>query len=88
MNFFSCNNDRVENIGELVLEVLLSSNIDSITDLGLSGNESWFKNPNSLEERSYNVDLLLELISKQAGLQKIGFGGDKDDNNAFSSIAT
>ena len=75
MNFFSCNNDRVENIGELVFELLLNSNIDSITDLRLTGNESWFKNPNSLEERSGNVDLLLELINKQAGLQEIHLGG-------------
>ena len=30
--------DDVENIGELVLEILLSSSIDSIIDLNLGGN--------------------------------------------------
>ena len=35
MNYFSENEDKVENICELVLESLLSSNIDSITNLDL-----------------------------------------------------
>ena len=64
MNEFSGNEDVSENIGELVLEILLSSSIDSIADLNLSKNKSWFK-----EDREGNVDLLAELISKQAGLQ-------------------
>ena len=33
---FSKDKERDENIGELILESLLSSNIDSITDLNLS----------------------------------------------------
>ena len=44
MYFFSYDKDSDENIGELVLDTLLSSNIDTITDLNLGGNESWFWN--------------------------------------------
>ena len=47
---FSENNDRVENIGELVLEALLSSNIDSITELVFYDNKSWFRHPETEEE--------------------------------------
>ena len=64
MEGFSDDNDKNENIGELVLEILLSSSIDSITDLDLRENLSWFKG----EERKGNVDLLMELITKQTGL--------------------
>ena len=41
---FSKNNYFIENInmGELVLETILSSTINTITDLNLAGNESWF----------------------------------------------
>ena len=42
MNFFSREKDVNENIGEIVLETLLSSNIDSITSLSLGGNATWF----------------------------------------------
>ena len=38
LNGFSRDSDREENIGELVLEALLSSNINSITDLNLGYN--------------------------------------------------
>ena len=38
MNKFSFDMDRNSNIGELVLEAILSSIIDSITDLNLSYN--------------------------------------------------
>jgi len=68
MNQFSGIKDFSENIGELVLEILLSSNINSIADLNLSENYSWFHNPETEEEREGNVDLLAELISKQTGL--------------------
>ena len=47
LELFSYDRDRVENIGELVLETLLNSNIDSITDLNLRQNPSWFKNYNT-----------------------------------------
>ena len=47
MDTFSVNNDREQNIGELVLESLLCSDIDSITDLNLVSNSSWFKHPDS-----------------------------------------
>ena len=69
MKCFSINEDKNENVGELILEILLNSNIDSIIELNLSENESWFKKPNSTEERTSSVDLLVELISKQPGLE-------------------
>ena len=47
MNNFSADLDREENIGEIVLETLLSSNIESITDLDLSHNASWFHHPDT-----------------------------------------
>lgn len=44
LTMWGFSNEKVnENIGEIVLETLLSSNIDSITDLNLSSNYSWFK---------------------------------------------
>ena len=43
MSEFSSGSDKIENIGELVLEILMSSSIDSITDLDLGGNSSWFR---------------------------------------------
>ena len=58
MDYFSMNKDKDTSIGELVLESLLSSNIESITDLNLSFNKSWFKNFDTIEESSSNVDLL------------------------------
>ena len=70
-------------MGELVLETLLSSNVDSIIDLNLSDNNSWFWHPVTKEERSDNVDLLAELISKQTALQHLNLR-----NNGFSSNAT
>ena len=68
---FSWGNDIEENIGELVLEALLSSDIDSINDLVLDCNDSWFNNPITKEERYNNVELLSELIFKQASLEEI-----------------
>ena len=55
MQDFSAYGDIEQNICELVLESLLSSNIDSIIDLNLSGNYSWFKHPDSKEDISANV---------------------------------
>ena len=66
MSRFSDKTDIVENIGELILEALLSSNIESITHLILYSNKFWF-----IQERSSNVDLLIELISKQTSLQEL-----------------
>ena len=82
MKEFSGISDREQNISELVLESLLSSNIVSITDLDLGANRSWFKNPYTTEERSGNVDLLVELISKLTGLQKIGLCSNLLPSNA------
>ena len=42
---FSGNDVIDQSIDELILESLLSSNIDSITDLNLVDNSSWFKLP-------------------------------------------
>ena len=61
MDRFSDNNDR-ENIGEIVLEALLSYNINTITDLNFNDNSSWFNHPDTKEERSGNVTLLADLI--------------------------
>ena len=47
MQEFSGNKDKVENIGELVLETLLSYNIDRIVNLNLGENTSWFKHPDT-----------------------------------------
>ena len=58
MNNFSYYRDDNENIGELILEALLASTIDSIVDLNLNRNSSLFK-------QSGNVDLLAEVIPKQ-----------------------
>ena len=88
MNSFSIIKDREQNIGELVLESLLSSNIVSITDLNFGGNESWFKHPDTREERSGNVDLLVELISKLTGLQKINLSYNSIPSNAKQTIKT
>ena len=71
MNQFSEYNDFNENIGELILETLLSSRIDSITDLSLSSNRSWFWDPKNDEERFSNKEMLLEVISKLTGLQHL-----------------
>lgn len=68
MEKFSGDNDRDGSNGECVLEALMSSNIESITELDLSNNESWFNQTHLQEERKGNVDLLLELTTKQAGL--------------------
>ena len=83
MEAFSDDADRDENMGEIVLETVLSANIDSVTDLNLGSNMSWFKHPTTGEERSGNVDLLAELISKQDALQQIDLSA-----NYFSSSAT
>ena len=45
MASFSDDADSEENLGELVLEALLNTNINSITTLNLSSNISWFKQP-------------------------------------------
>ena len=69
MNAFSEDKDFENKIGELVLESLLASRIDSIKELDLSANRSWFMHPGTREERQGNIALLAELIIKQAGLQ-------------------
>ena len=75
---FSSDKNSDENMGELVLTTLLSSNIESITKLNLSRNSPWFKHP----ERSGNVDLLAEFISKQAGLQHLNLAANFSSSNA------
>ena len=63
----------------LVLEPLLNSNIDSIADLDITNNLYWFGKANQ-DNVDSNIVLLTELITKQAGLQKINLEG-----NLFSS---
>ena len=83
MKQFSLNEDRDENMGELILESLLGSNIDSIIDLNFSFNNSWFYHPDTKKERTGNIDLLTELITKQVSLIHLYL-----DFNYFSSDAT
>ena len=71
-----------ENNGELILEILLNSNIESIINFNIGNNSSWFKHPFTKEERFSNVELLTEFISKQAGLQNITL------DSILTSIAT
>ena len=82
MQGFSACYDR-KNFGEIILEALLSANINSITDLNIRANRSWFKHPDTRQERSDNVTLLAYLIIKHADLQHIDLGA-----NYFSSIST
>ena len=57
--------DRGEvNMCALILEPLLNSNIDSITDLDLYNNLWWFKQPNQGDHIDSNIVLLAELITK------------------------
>ena len=70
-------------MGELILEALLSSNIESITELNLSSNDSWF-----MKGRQGNIDLLTELITKEAGLQHLNLGGNRFSSNATLAILT
>ena len=83
MTCFSQCEDINHNIGEFVLESLLSSNIDCVTNLNLSMNLTWFKRYDTGEERSGNADILAEFISKQSGLQHINLY-----ENEFTSNAT
>ena len=85
---FSGRWDTDENIGELILETLLSSNIESITDLNFHYNESWFKGRDSEEERFSNVNLLIELISKQTSLEDLDLSENKFSSSATETIVT
>ena len=81
MNGFSGNRDRDQNIGELVLETLLICSVDSIIDLYLDVNSSWFKHPG-------NVDLLAELISRQTRLQILSLSYNDFSSNAAQTLLT
>ena len=63
------------------METLLSYSVDSIIDLNLGNNESWFKHPG-------NVDLLTELISRQTRLQIISLSDNMFSSNATKTILT
>ena len=88
MNSFSLSNDEVQNIGELVLETLLSYSVDSIIDLNLGFNSSWFSHPVTKEERSGNIDLLTELISRQTRLQILNLSKNLFSSNATQTLLT
>ena len=81
MESFSLNRDYNENIGELILEALLTSNIDSIINLNLRNNNSWFKHPS-------NVDLLAEVITKQSGIKHINLACNNFSSDATQKILT
>lgn len=85
---FSGRDDIEENIGELVLETLLSSNIDSITELDLGNNKSWFWLDGNDEPRFSNVDYLNELVTKQVGIQTLGLRYNYFSQKATQSILT
>ena len=51
MGAFSAYEDVNENIGEIVLETLLSFNINAITKLTLYDNPSWYRQPRNKIER-------------------------------------
>lgn len=94
---FSYHKRDNENMGEIVLETLLSSDIDCISNLDLSSNASWFwpsrfpeESSETEEEKTSNAELLAELIDKQTGLQHILLGTMNEDanGNQFSSSAT
>ena len=85
---FSDDKDKNVNIGELVFEALLSSSIELIADLDLNNNSSWFQNPDTGEEISGNVELLMELITKQTGLQTIYLYGNRFSDAAEEKIRT
>ena len=70
-------------MGEIVLESVLTSQIDSINDLNLGINKSWFG-----EDRSGNTDLLAELISKQSGLEHLNLAANFSSNDATNKILT
>ena len=94
MNHFSSDhlssdkeNEKI--IGEHVLSALLNSRVDSIIELNLCGNRLWFfSNSDTKEEILGNVSLLVDLISKQAGLQYIDLNENSFSSNATKSILT
>ena len=69
-------------VGQLYLETLLNSNIESITEIRLEGNSMWF------EENENNVELLGEFISKQTCIQHLNLGQNKFSSNATLTILT
>ena len=82
-------NDRDGKIGEQILEAILNSNIDSISNLNLYCNWSWFcKNPYTYEERFSNIELLKELLSKQTSLLHLNIGANYISNSATETILT
>ena len=69
------------NIGEVILEALLTSSIDLIVDLNLGHNKSWFKHPE-------NANLLAEVISKQSGIKHINLSCNEFSSDATQKILT
>ena len=88
MEGFSHDKDRYQNIGELVFETLLNTSVNSIIDLNLDNNKSWFWQPDTKEERSGNIDLLAELISRQTRLQNINLSYNQFSSNATQILLT
>ena len=80
----SYNREKDQNIGELVFEILLNSRVESITDLNFGNNTSWFMG----EEKSGNIDLMTEFISRQTNLQTFYFNRNELSSNATKKILT
>ena len=85
---FSDDKDRDASIGEHVLEALLSSSMNSITDLYLYANQSWFKHPDLREENNGNVELLAQLLIKHASIQNLNLGYNRFYSKASKTILT
>ena len=79
-------NDRDGKIGEQIFEAILNSNIDSISDLNFFYNHSWFTDQYTEEDRSSNIELLKELISKQTSLLHLNIGHNYFSNSATEAI--
>ena len=87
MNSFSFI-DVNENCAEIVFETLLNSNIDCIINLDLSNNPEWFTHHETKEERTSNVELLVEVITKQTCIQKLYLGKNGFSDSAFQKVLT
>ena len=88
MKNYSSNVDKDQNIGELIFETLLNYRVDTIVELNLSINQSWFMHPGTHEERTGNIDHFTEFISRQTHLQIIDLSWNELSSNATLTLLT
>ena len=88
MQRFDKDDSKDQNKGELILETLLISNINTIIDLNLCNNKNWFKQPIKKDERCSNIELLADLISKQSDLQHLNLNENNLSSDATLTILT